>query len=75
MCAFRRRDPRAEVNLPRNQFAVNPRNVVCFNCDLAGHVFPTCQAERKIFCFICGFKNATVYTCPNCNKLNEAAAL
>lgn len=74
ICAFRRGAPRTELNLPRNQFANNPRNVVCFNCELPGHVFRTCQAERKIFCFICGYKNVTVYTCPNCNKLNERAA-
>lgn len=74
VCAFRRREPRADFNGPRNQFPSNPRNVVCWNCDLPGHIFRTCQAERKVFCFICGFKNATVYTCPNCAKSNEDAA-
>lgn len=50
---------------------------LCYNCDGKDHFFRNCTAERKIFCYICGQKGATVNTCPRCraNHLNGNAGL
>lgn len=63
-----------QVNSQRQNDEVNP---VCFNCDETGHLFRRCPLPLKVFCFICGFKGATVMTCPRCrqNHLNEKTAL
>lgn len=41
----------------------------CFNCLREGHNFADCQQPKTgQFCFRCGSRNVTVFTCKNCTK-------
>lgn len=41
----------------------------CFNCRRVGHSFVVCPAPRDgQFCFRCGSRNVTAFTCVNCAK-------
>lgn len=42
-------------------------NIICWQCEQAGHSFPTCQNPKNfIFCYRCGKKGSTSRNCPDC---------
>lgn len=44
-------------------------NIICWNCDKKGHYWDLCQSEeRNKFCYRCGYKNVTCFTCPTCSS-------
>lgn len=41
----------------------------CFNCRRPGHAFAACRAPRNgVFCYRCGSRDVTTFTCQNCAK-------
>lgn len=47
--------------------APSQANIVCWQCEQQGHIFPNCQNPKTfIFCFRCGKKGATTRNCPDC---------
>lgn len=47
----------------------------CFNCLKTGHVFAKCTQQRKgTFCFRCGSRDVTVFTCRKCTKNGETGS-
>ena len=40
----------------------------CWNCGNAGHFSMRCPNPQRRYCYLCGFRNVTVRTCPKCNK-------
>lgn len=45
-------------------------DVVCWNCQKAGHVRNACPEPKKTVCYRCGKMNVTVRQCPNCSPGN-----
>lgn len=48
---------------------VNPQstaNMKCWNCNNIGHSWQICEEPRQLFCYWCGYKNATCKNCPRC---------
>lgn len=46
------------------------QNMKCWNCDTVGHSWQLCEEPRTLFCYWCGFKNATCRNCPSCKTSN-----
>lgn len=42
-------------------------NMKCWNCGNIGHSWHMCDEPRQIFCYWCGYKNATCKNCPRCS--------
>lgn len=46
---------------------VNVNRVICWNCEMEGHIFRDCREQRsRIFCFVCGRPNYLARNCPKC---------
>lgn len=68
LCALRRGDQsgRPSENVQRK----------CFNCGREGHNFADCkQAKTGPFCYRCGSRNFTNFTCKDCPKNGDAGSV
>lgn len=50
----------------RQQNSNTIANRQCWNCDGFGHGWQKCEAQRRIFCYYCGYKNVICHECPSC---------
>lgn len=49
-----------------------PKQVVCWNCRISGHVFMECPStQRSLFCYKCGKPGVTKPRCPICSLENS----
>lgn len=46
---------------------VNLSELSCWNCTRTGHTYSQCTTPLARFCFGCGQKNVTKFSCPSCN--------
>lgn len=79
VCEFKHRaqKPRYQ-NVHRNENnQVDNGQFPCYNCGKIGHLFRRCPEELGRFCFLCGFKDVTILSCPRCkiNQSKEPSAL
>lgn len=53
---------------PANNASINAANfeLTCWNCNQKNHRYSECHAERKIFCFACGYPGVYKDKCPRC---------
>lgn len=56
------------IQSPFHNTFSSKKNLTCFNCKKAGHLFRACSEAKNKFCFRCGLHGHTVKTCPNCFK-------
>lgn len=60
-------DVEAFAHKRSQNFPTSP-NAKCWNCDKLGHSYQICEEVRKIFCYLCGYKNVTCKNCPKCSQ-------
>lgn len=54
-------------HIPQHSTRASHPNMVCWQCEQQGHVFPNCPNSKTfIFCFRCGKKGTTSRSCPDC---------
>ncbi|EDV90303.1 GH24668 [Drosophila grimshawi] len=46
--------------------AIHHANITCWYCDVKGHVWENCLAQRRIFCYGCGALNVYKPQCKVC---------
>jgi hypothetical protein len=44
--------------------------IVCWNCNKVGHKFYKCNKKLDLFCWSCGKREFTKFTCPDCGPGN-----
>lgn len=65
-------DTSEEVAAIRIQNQRQPKQLICWNCNEAGHVFMECTSSvRSLFCYRCGKPNTITPKCPNCQQGNH----
>jgi len=45
--------------------------ITCWNCEMPGHVWEDCLAEKRVFCYGCGAPQIYKPNCANCKRKSE----
>jgi len=45
--------------------------ITCWNCEMPGHVWEDCLAEKRVFCYGCGAPQMYKPNCANCKRKSE----